>query len=100
MIQLISVDCMGNFISYSRLVHIQPLKLIFSNCVLAHANELNPSIARILACIFGKALSFPKFILKVGTMRLKDINHISNTLVSSYYEEVRIGRLDFSIDFI
>ena len=33
-------------------------------------------------------------------MRLKDINYIPHTLISSYNYEVRISRLDLSIDFI
>ena len=100
MIQLISVDCVGNFIPDCRPVHIQPLKLILSNCILAHADELNSSNSRILACVFSKALSLAKVIFKIWTVRLKDINYIPNTLISSYDNEVRISRLDFSIDFI
>ena len=100
MIQLISVDCMGNFISDCRSVHIQPLELILSDCILAHADELNSSNTRILACVFSKAFSLAKVIFKIWAMRLKDINYIPNTLISPHGNEVRIGRLDFSIDFI
>ena len=91
---------MRDLIADCRPVHIQPLKLILSERILAHANELNSSNSRILACIFSKTFGLPKVILEIGTMRLKNINHISDTLISSYDDEVRIGRFDFSIDFI
>ena len=100
MIEFVCIYCMRDFITNSCFRHIQPLKLILSDCILAHADELNSSNSRILACVFSKALSLAKVIFKIWAVRLKDINYIPNTLISSYDNEVRISRLDFSIDFI
>lgn len=97
MVEFICVYCMRDFIADGCSVHIEPLELILSGSVLTHAYKLNSADTRILACVFCKALSFSKVILEIRTVRLKDINHISHTVVFPDNDEVRIGRPDFTV---
>ena len=100
MVEFFVTSSVRHFVTNGRHGHIESLELRSTRHILLFADKLDASDARILPRILGESLCLTQVVNARGVVRLKDIDDVTQLVVTTYHKKVGVGGLVYCVNFV